>query len=133
MIYVCCNRKDINNSYKDAKRLMKNKTCNVRINVTLRRGRETIVAKVKNKYYIFCVCVCSISYVSCIQTVFALLYNHLRPLPFHHFYLFFTLSQKEHNFRKIIFIHKSMFLFLYKCRLTRLDRSWGPPSLLHHG
>lgn len=43
---VCSNRKDINNSYKVAtKRSMKNKTSNVRVNVTLLRGRESVVAK----------------------------------------------------------------------------------------
>ena len=51
-------------------------------------------------------CVYSLRCVSCMQTVFAVLYNHLRPLQLHNLNLFFTLSQKEHNFRKIIILHK---------------------------
>ena len=38
---------------------MGNNTANIRVNITLRRINETIVAVESNKYYIFvCVCVC---------------------------------------------------------------------------
>ena len=40
----------------------RNKTDNLRISVTLSRVRETIFALEKQKYYILCVCVCSLSY-----------------------------------------------------------------------
>ena len=37
-----------------------NKTRNVQVNVTLRHIRVNIVAVKSNKYYILCVCVCSL-------------------------------------------------------------------------
>ena len=54
---------------------IENETCNVRINVTLRRGRVTVVAAGKN--YIFWVCVCSFSYPACNAIA---LYCHLWPV-----------------------------------------------------
>jgi hypothetical protein len=43
----------------------KDKADNVRINVTVRCVLETIVAVERNMYYIFWVCVCSLSYPAC--------------------------------------------------------------------
>ena len=42
-----------------------NKTGDVRVNVILRRVYMSIAAVEGNKYYIFCVCVCSLSYPAC--------------------------------------------------------------------
>jgi hypothetical protein len=48
--------------------LIKNKTGNVRINVTLRCVRVNIITVERHKFYIFSVCICSRSYQACAVT-----------------------------------------------------------------
>jgi hypothetical protein len=122
--------------YKVAKRLMKNKTCNIRTNIILRRSRETIVAKVKNNYYIFCVCMCVFvalgPYLACKQ--YSLYYIIICGRFGCTVFIYFLYYLKKNTiFGKSLLCIKSMFLFLYKFRLNRLDRPWGPPSLLYNG
>jgi hypothetical protein len=59
----------------------------------------------KQKYYIFWVCVCSLSYPAC-KSVCAVLYSLFR---FYHF--FFTFSHKRHNFQKKLLNVQCLFWF----------------------
>jgi hypothetical protein len=68
-----------------------NKTRNIRINVTLRRLRKNILALENKRYFIFWVCVCSLSYPS-IQSARVTLYCHPWPVRLYHIFSHFLIN-----------------------------------------
>jgi len=101
-----------------------NKTGNVRTyNVTLRRVRATVEAVESNKYYIFWVCVCSLSYLAC--TAHAL-YCHWWSVRlsniFPHYLINGTISEKKK--KKLLNIKCVFWFSLQILSTTVLIRRW---------
>jgi hypothetical protein len=102
----------------------------------MRRVRATIVAVEKqlSATYLFCVCVCSPTHPPCKANV---PYCHLWPV--RPYKIFFTLSDKRHDFRKSDFI-KNVFRFSLQLSselflsLNRKEQNtitnvyWSPPG-----
>jgi len=67
-----------------------NRTCNASINVIMRRFRLTIFPWKSNKYYIFWVCVCYLSYLAC--NAQAPRYCYLWPVRVYHIFPQFLIN-----------------------------------------
>jgi hypothetical protein len=75
-------------------------------NVTFRRVRETFVAWKSNEYYIFWVCVCSLSYLACKAHVPYYIFMCSLSISYN-----ITLSPKWHDFRKKVLNKKCIICF----------------------
>ena len=71
---------------------------------------QPLLQRKSNKYYIFCLCVCSLGYPACIAQVSCCVSIVACPaVPY-----YFTLSHKRHCFRGNVTEHKTWVDFLYK-------------------
>jgi hypothetical protein len=93
--------------------IRKNKTGNIRNNVTVRCVRVTIVTVERRKCYTFSVCICSLSYESLRRTSSSSVGSLAVPY-------FSTLPYKLHDFSKTLSNIKYMFWFHFNFRVKYL-------------
>ena len=116
------------NLHLHVSRIKRNKTGNVRINVTLRHVRVTLLPWKSNNYYIFWVSVCSLRYTA-YRRPCAVLYCHLWPVQLYHIFPHYlvnytnfgkTLPNIKRVFRFSVQLLSETFDFLYNVCLKHL-------------